>query len=82
MPRTARPLKGSSAGFHGARVKVSCRRSTAILPVGVDDGVVVHAGNLRTWFRLDVRGVEMPREVARQALGFGLAKSPHHFGHW
>ena len=47
-----------------------------------DDGVVEHARDLRTWFRLDVRGIEMPREVARQALGFGLTQRPYHLGHW
>ena len=35
MPLTARPLKGSRAGLQGARVKVSGRRMTANLPVGV-----------------------------------------------
>jgi hypothetical protein len=36
-PITARPRIGSSAGFHGAMVKVSSCRMTAILP----DGVVI-----------------------------------------
>ena len=35
MPVTARPRSGSSAGFHGARVKVSWRRMSASFPVGV-----------------------------------------------
>jgi len=34
-PRTARPRRGSRAGFQGARVKVSALRMTASLPVGV-----------------------------------------------
>ena len=34
-PVTARPRSGSRAGLHGASVKVSSRRITAILPVGV-----------------------------------------------
>jgi hypothetical protein len=35
IPATAWPRKGSRAGCHGASVKVSSRRMTAILPVGV-----------------------------------------------
>ena len=34
-PATARPRSGSSAGLHGASVKVSSLRMTASLPVGV-----------------------------------------------
>lgn len=34
-PITARPRIASSAGFHGASVKVSSRRMTASLPIGV-----------------------------------------------
>src|SRR5262245_30508823 len=35
QPITARPRNGSSAGFQGARVKVSSRRMSASRPVGV-----------------------------------------------
>ena len=35
MPVTARPFIGSSACFQGASVKVSSRRMTARLPLGV-----------------------------------------------
>jgi hypothetical protein len=81
MPRTARPLNGSSAGFHGARVKVSSRRSTAILPVGVVMAwsytpEICAPGSVWMWVALRCR------ESRASGARFRPDAVSHHFGDW
>ena len=53
---------------------------TAILPVGVVIARSYTPEICGAWFCLDVRGIEVARQVTHQSFRLGLAKIAHHLG--